>query len=511
MSMHGAGRSEAPDLEASSLGRRRRSPGAAKMARLAAVAPLLAATAVPAAAAPLAVNAGDTAWLIVATAFVLLMAVPGLALFYAGLVRAKNVVSVLTQVISVVCVTALIWILYAYSLAYTGGTWASFFGGLWKAGLHGVTPDSVAPTRVNGAGVPELAFVAFQMTFACVTPALIVGAFAERMRFSAVLMFAALWVTIVYAPIAHMAWYGPSADAIADAARAVEHAVTAEARAKAKAALALVQSDAGLFAQWGALDFAGGSVVHINAGIAGLVGAVTVGPRLGYGRQSMTPHNLAMMLTGGALLWVGWMGFNAGSSLRADGIAALAMMNTFAAAAAGAVAWAAIELRMRGKPSSLGLATGLLAGLVAVTPASGYIAPLAALLLGLVAGAVCFWACTALKQRYGYDDALDVFGVHCVAGLLGMLATGVLVNPALGGTGVLDFAAKPGSGVVQPYDAAAQIWAQAKACIVTLAWSGYASARLYTLVDMAVGLRPSEKEEEVGLDVSDHGERAYGS
>ena len=463
----------------------------------------------PALAAAPQPGSGDTAWMLMATALVLMMTIPGLALFYGGLVRTKNTISMLMQVFVIVCMVSLLWVIYGYSIAYTGGTWGSYFGGLWKAFLRGIGTEAVAPTHVNGAVIPEMVYVAFQMTFACITPALIVGAFAERMRFQACLLFVAMWVTFVYIPIAHMAWYGPGPDALADAARAVQMATTNDAKRAAEAALALLQSDAGLFAQWGALDFAGGTVVHINAGIAGLVGAVTIGKRTGYGRESMAPHNLTMTMIGAALLWVGWFGFNAGSALKADGVAALAMMNTFVAAAAGALSWMAVEMLGRGKPSLLGLVTELLAGLVAVTPAAGYSSPMGAVTLGLVSGAVCYFACIHIKMRFQYDDSLDVFGVHCVAGVIGTLAVGILANPTLGGTGVLDYVAQPGKAIVAQYDTWAQLWAQFKAIVVTLLWSSYVSARLYTLTDMAVGLRPAEDEETEGLDVVDHGERAY--
>ncbi len=468
-----------------------------------------AALATPAEASSPQLSSGDTAWMLSATVLVLMMSVPGLALFYAGLVRTKNTVSMLMQVMAIVCLVCLIWIAYGYSMTFSGGLWSSYFGGLSKGFMRGVTSDSLAATHTNGVAIPELVFVAFQMTFACITPAIIVGAFAERMRFSAVLVFVALWVTFVYAPIAHMAWYGPSPDALADAARAVQAATTAEAKAKAEAALALVQSDAGLFAQWGTLDFAGGTVVHINAGIAGLMGALALGKRTGYGQSSMAPHSIVLTMVGAALLWVGWFGFNAGSSLRADGIAALAMVNTFTAAAAAAMSWMAFETWTRGKPSLLGIVTGVLAGLVAITPGAGYAGPGGALVLGLVAGGLSFWACTRLKSRFGYDDSLDVFGVHFVAGALGTLAVAVLADPMLGGTGVIDYTAKPGQGVVAAYSMGAQLWAQLKAVIFTTIWSSYISARLFTLVDLTTGIRADETEEAKGLDLSEHGEKAY--
>ncbi|MGQ0671544.1 MAG: ammonium transporter [Hyphomicrobium sp.] len=445
-----------------------------------------------------AVNAGDTAWMLMASALVMLMTIPGLALFYSGLVRTKNTISMLMQVLVTVCAVCLIWIMIGYSLTFTGGSLGNYIGGLSRAMLQGIDVKSVFATYPNGDGIPEYARVAFQMTFACVTPAILVGAFAERMRFAACLLFVVLWVLVVYIPIAHMAWYAPPADVMAAAAKAVAQASTPDARSQADAALAALNDSSGLFVKWGAIDFAGGLVVHTSAGIAGLVGALIVGKRVGYGRDSMAPHSLAMTMMGGALLWVGWFGFNAGSALKADGTAALAMLNTFVAASSAAVAWMCIEMLNRGKPSLVGLVSGILAGLVAVTPAAGYAGPVGALSLGMLAGAVCYWFCTFLKARLDYDDALDVFGVHCVAGILGTLAVGVLVSPTLGGT-----------GLANDIDPATQFIAQSKAALVTLAWSSFASSRLYALVDSIVGLRLPEDEEDQGLDVVEHGERAY--
>ncbi len=463
----------------------------------------------PAAAATAAVNAGDTAWVLIATTLVLLMAVPGLAIFYGGLVRTKNVLSMLMQVFTVVCVVSIIWVVYGYSLTYTGSTAAGYIGGLSKLFLRGVTIDSSSATYTNGAHIPEYAFIAFQMTFACITPCLIAGAFAERMRFPATLLFLVLWVTCVYMPIAHMTWYWAGPDALAEAARAVQRAPLGEARLKAEYALAAMLADAGLFNQWGVLDFAGGLTVHISAGISGLVGAVILGKRVGYGRDSMAPHNLALTMMGAALLWVGWFGFNAGSALRANGTAALALINTFVAAAAAGLSWMAAEWHVRGKPSPLGLASGILAGLVAVTPAAGFIGPLGGIVLGFASGGLCFWFSTTFKEKFQYDDALDVFGVHCVAGIVGALGVAFLASPQFGGTGIVDFIARPGQGVIAVYDMAAQFWVQLKAVLVTLAWSAFVSVRLYKLVDLLVGLRPHEDEEDEGLDVVDHGERAY--
>ncbi|MGD9830946.1 MAG: ammonium transporter, partial [Hyphomicrobiaceae bacterium] len=378
---------------------------------------------------------GDTAWMLVATVLVLLMTIPGLALFYGGLVRTKNMLSVLMQVFAIVCVVALIWVIYGYSLAFTsGGSLNAYIGGLSKAFLKGVTVDSTAATFSNGVVIPEYVYICFQMTFACITPALIVGAFAERVKFSALLIFMVLWVTIVYFPMAHMVWYWAGPDAIADAAKKLASAAAGEAKTKAQAALDAVVGDAGLLYQWGALDFAGGTVVHINAGIAGLVGAIVIGKRVGFGRDAMPPHSLTFTMVGAALLWVGWFGFNAGSNLEANGTTALAMINTFVATAAAALAWMFAEWLGKGKPSLLGLVSGAIAGLVAVTPASGFAGPMGSIVLGLVAGVVCFVFCTSIKNALGYDDSLDVFGVHCIGGIVGAIGTGILVSPDLGGT-----------------------------------------------------------------------------
>ena len=460
-------------------------------------------------AAPPVPNKGDTSWMLISTALVLLMTVPGLALFYGGLVRTKNMLSMLMQVFTIVCVVCLIWVLYGYSLAFTGGPWNDYVGGLSKAFLKGVTPDSTAATFSNGVVIPEYVYIAFQMTFACITPALIVGAFAERMKFSALVLFTILWVTVIYLPIAHMVWYWGGPDAIGDAAKAVAAAAAGDAKTKAEAALAAAQADAGLLWQWGAIDFAGGTVVHINAGIAGLVGAFMLGKRVGYGRDSMAPHSLTMTMIGAALLWVGWFGFNAGSNLEANGTAALAMMNTFVAAAGAGLAWIAGEWIAKGKPSLLGIVTGAVAGLVAVTPASGYAGPMGSIVLGLVAGFACFWFSTVLKNMLKYDDSLDVFGVHCIGGIIGALATGFLVNPAMGGTGILDYVLKPGEGTVAPFVLGTQMMSQLKAVGLTLVWSGVGSAIIYKLVDILIGLRLTPDEERQGLDIVEHGERAY--
>jgi len=450
-------------------------------------------------------NKGDTAWMLTASALVLLMTIPGLALFYGGLVRTKNMLSMLMQVFFTVCIVCIIWVVYGYSLAFSEGTsFNSLVGGFSKAFLAGVTPDSTAETFTDGVVIPEYAYICFQMTFAAITPALIVGSMAERMKFSAIVLFIPLWVTFVYFPIAHMVWYWAGPGATVAASKAVA-AATGDAKAAAEAALAVVQANAGIAFQWGALDFAGGTVVHINSGIAGLMGALLVGKRVGYGREAMPPHSLTMTLVGAALLWVGWFGFNAGSALEANGTAALAMINTFVATAAAALAWMLAEKVAKGKPSLLGGASGAVAGLVAVTPASGFAGPMGAIVLGLVAGMVCMFACSAIKNALGYDDALDVFGVHCVGGILGAIGTGFLAAPLLGGTGVFDYA----TGKVGDYDMAAQVIIQAKTVALTLVWSGVGTIVLLTIVKVLVGLRPGTDQEREGLDLVDHGERAY--
>ncbi len=461
----------------------------------------------PASAQSMQVYSGDTAWLLTATTLVLLMTIPGLALFYGGLVRTKNALSMLTQVFAVVCVAAIIWMLVGYSLTFTAGTLPGFVGGFSKAFLKGVGPESAIATTTTGVAVPEYAYIAFQMAFACITPAIIVGALAERMRFTATLLFAALWILLVYIPVAHMAWFRVAPDAIAEATRQVLAAAPGEPRRMAEFALAQLQSSAGLFQQWGTLDYAGGTVVHITTGVAGLVGAVMLGKRVGYGRDSMAPHNLTLTITGAALLWVGWLGFNSGSALRADGIAALALLNTMLAPAAGALAWMLVETFVRGKPSALGLVSGVLAGLVGMSPTAGYVGPAGAIAIGLVAGVMCFLFVTAVKSRYEYDDSLDVFGIHCVAGLVGTLLLAVLASPAFGGFGMVEQA--KGGHVVGGYDIGFQVAAQLKAVVITVVWSAIVSSQLFRIVDVLVGLRPEEDEEDQGLDIVDHGERAY--
>src|ERR1700742_366917 len=394
-----------------------------------------AATAAPAAAAAVP-NKGDTAWMLVSSALVLMMSVPGLALFYGGLVRTKNTASVLTQVFPIVAMVGVIWTIYGYSLAFgDGGSMTPYIGGFTKAFMHGIDANSTSATFSNGVVIPELAYFVFQMTFAMITPALIIGAFAERIKFSAVMLFILLWVTFIYFPIAHWVWYVAAPDDVAAAAKALAAAADGAAKTAAQAKLDEVTGAVGWLAGAGALDFAGGTVVHINAGIAGLVGALIVGKRVGYGKDLMAPHSLTMTMIGAALLWVGWFGFNAGSNLEASGGAALAMTNSFVATAAAAMVWMFAEWIIKGHPSLLGALSGAVTGLVAVTPAAGYAGPMGAIVLGLVVGVVCLFMCTVVKNAFGYDDALDVFGVHCIGGIVGALGTGILVNPALGGTG----------------------------------------------------------------------------
>jgi Amt family ammonium transporter len=462
-----------------------------------------------AAAAPVP-NKGDTAWMLVASALVLMMSIPGLALFYGGLVRTKNMLSVLTQVFAIVSIVAILWVLYGYSLTFTnGGGLNDYIGGFSKAFLKGVDPTAVAATFSNGVVIPELVYMVFQMTFACITPALIVGAFAERMKFSALVVFMVLWVTFIYLPIAHMVWYWAGPDAIADAAKAVAAATDDAAKKVAQAKLDGVVADAGLIFKWGALDFAGGTVVHINAGIAGLVGCVVLGKRVGYGKELMSPHSLTMTMIGASLLWVGWFGFNAGSNLEANGTTALAFVNTMVASAAGAVAWLFVEWGAKGKPSLLGMVSGAVAGLVAVTPASGFAGPMGSIILGLVVGGACFFFCSTVKNALGYDDTLDVFGIHCVGGIIGAIATGILVSPSMGGVGLVDYIAKPGEASAGEYVMATQVFNQLKAVLLTLVWSGVGSLILYKIVDATIGLRVTQEQEREGLDIAEHGERAY--
>jgi Amt family ammonium transporter len=372
----------------------------------------------------------------------------------------------------------------------------------------GVGPDAVVPTFSNGVVIPELAYMVFQMTFAMITPALIIGGIAERMKFSAVMLFIFLWVSLIYFPVAHWVWASAAPDDIATAAKALAAAATPAAKAAAQAKLDAVTSTAGWLSQAGALDFAGGTVVHINSGIAGLVGALIVGPRLGFGKEAFPPHSLTLTLIGASLLWVGWFGFNAGSNLEANGTTALVFVNTMVATAAAALSWQFVEWAVKGKPSLLGLVSGAVAGLVAVTPASGYAGPMGSIVLGLLVSPICFFFVSAVKHKFKYDDALDVFGVHCVGGITGALMTGILVNPALGGVGITDYT-NFAHGNAGTYDLLTQMFAQGKAVLATLLYSGIGSAILYKVVDLTVGLRDTVDGEREGLDVSDHGERAY--
>ena len=450
------------------------------------------------AAAPVAAptpNKGDVSWMIVASAFVILMTIPGLALFYGGLVRTKNMLSVLMQVFVIFAMICVLWCIYGYSLAFTQGSGAlsPFIGGfdrLFLKGIFNPLDNSVAnaATFTKGVVLPEFIFVAFQATFAAITVCLIIGSFAERMKFSAVLLFSALWFTFSYLPIAHMVWYWAGPDAF-----------TTQAAGDAATATA------GWLNQKGALDFAGGTVVHINAGIAGLVGAYMVGKRVGLGKESMAPHSLTMTMIGASLLWVGWFGFNAGSALEAGGTATLAFVNTLFATAAATLSWTLAEWMIKGKPSMLGAASGAVAGLVAITPACGWVGVGGGLAIGALAGVVCLWGVNGLKKILGADDALDVFGVHGVGGILGALLTGVFNTWALGGTGIADYV----NNTIIDTSIGAQVWIQLQAVLTSLIWSSVVAFICYSIVKMTIGLRVSEEEEREGLDISSHGESAY--
>ena len=446
------------------------------------------AEAAPAAAAPVP-DKGDTAWMMISTVLVILMTIPGLALFYGGLVRTKNMLSILMQVFMIFSLVTVLWAIYGYSLAFTEG--GAFIGSFDRLFLKGITLESVAATFSKGVVIPELVFVAFQATFAAITCALIVGAFAERIKFSAVLLFTVLWFTFSYLPIAHMVWFWAGPDAYTDAAAAEK-----------------ATAIAGWLFQKGALDFAGGTVVHINAAVAGLVGAYVIGKRIGYGRESMAPHSLTLTMVGASLLWVGWFGFNAGSAYESTAAAALAMVNTILATSAATLSWSFGEWMGKGKPSMLGAASGAVAGLVAVTPAAGFVGPMGALVIGLLAGVICLWGVNGLKRLLGADDSLDVFGVHGVGGILGALLTGVFASPSLGGTGIYDYVA---NAVAPDYSIASQVLIQAEGVLVTIVWSGVVAFVAYKLVDLIVGLRVPEEEEREGLDISSHGESAYHS
>jgi Amt family ammonium transporter len=423
----------------------------------------------------------------ISTVLVILMTIPGLALFYGGLVRSKNMLSVLMQVFVVSSVIYVLWVIYGYTVAFSGGS--PFFGGFDKLFLKGITPDSIAATFSKGVVIPEFTFAAFQATFAAITCTLIVGSFAERAKFSAVLLFCVLWFTFSYLPVAHMVWYWDGPDAITDAA-----------------SLETVTAAAGWLWAKGALDFAGGTVVHINAAVAGLVGAYVIGKRVGYGKESMAPHSLTLTMVGASLLWVGWFGFNAGSNLEANGVAALAFINTLVATAAATLAWIAGEALAKGKASMLGAASGAVAGLVAITPACGFVGPMGAIVIGAVGGFLGLWGVNGLKRLLGADDSLDVFGVHGVCGIVGALLTGVFAAPSLGGTGVFDYVA---NAVNPEYSIVDQVIIQATAVGTTILWSAVVSFVAYKLVDIVLGLRVTEEEEREGLDISSHGETAY--
>ncbi|MFL6707214.1 MAG: ammonium transporter [Massilia sp.] len=465
-------------------------PAAPVAAPMAAAAPAAATPATPAAPTP---NKGDTAWMFIATVLVIMMTIPGLALFYGGLVRSKNMLSVLLQVFFIFAVIIILWCIYGYSLAFTEGN--AFFGKFDRAFLGGIWDPAkasftTAATFSKGVVIPEFVYVAFQGTFAAITCALIVGAFAERVKFTAVLLFMVLWFTFGYLPVAHMVWFWTGPDAITNAST-----------------LATETAKAGWLWQKGALDFAGGTVVHINAAVAGLVGAIMIGKRVGYGRESMAPHSLTMTMIGASMLWVGWFGFNAGSALEAGDVAALAFINTLLATACATVSWVFGEWITKGKPSMLGGASGAVAGLVAITPACGYVGPMGALVIGLLAGVVCLWGVNGLKRLIGADDSLDVFGVHGVGGILGALLTGVFAAPQLGGQGIFDYVTNKMS--TDAYSIGSQVITQATAVGTTIVWSAVVSVIAYKVVDLIVGLRVPEEEEREGLDITSHGESAY--
>ena len=463
-------------------------PEAAASAASVAAAPAAAASAAPAPTP----NKGDVAWMIVATALVIMMSIPGLALFYGGLVRSKNMLSVLMQVFVTFSMIVVLWCLYGYSLAFSEGN--AFFGGFDRVFMKGMFDPAkgefaMAATFSKGVVIPELLFLAFQATFAAITCCLIVGAFAERIKFSAVLMFMALWFTFSYAPIAHMVWFWMGPDAYTG-----------------KEVVDAMNAKAGYLWQMGALDFAGGTVVHINAAVAGLVGAYMVGKRVGYGKEAFTPHSLTLTMVGAALLWVGWFGFNAGSALEAGNTAVLAFINTFSATAAAVLAWCIGETLAKGKASMLGAASGAVAGLVAITPACGNVGLMGALVVGFIAGFACLWGVNGLKKMLGADDSLDVFGVHGVGGIVGALLTGVFNTQALGGPGLVGdwvTAAVSSNGI------GAQVWIQLKAVLLTIVWSGVVSLVAFKIVDLVIGLRVPEDEEREGLDITSHGETAY--
>ena len=462
---------------------------AADDAKPAATAPAAATAAAeaPAAAPALVPNKADTVWMLLSTALVLLMTLPGLSLFYGGLTRSKNILSIMMQCLVIFSLITVLWAVYGYSLAFTEGS--AFIGKFDRLFLAGITPETVAATFSKGVVIPEFVFMAFQAVFATITCCLIIGAFAERAKFSAILCFMVLWFTFSYLPIAHMVWFWPGPDEIKDAA-----------------SLEAMTAKAGWLFQKGVLDFAGGTVVHINAAVAGLVGSFVIGKRIGYGKESMKPHNMVFVMIGAALLWFGWFGFNAGSALEANSTAALAFINTYLATAAAVLGWVFAEWLTRGKPSMLGGASGCVAGLVAITPAAGFVGPMGALAIGVVAGVFCLWGVTGLKKMLGSDDSLDVFGIHGVGGIVGAILTGIFAAPALGGTGVFDYVTDK---VTPDYSIASQLWIQAQGVITTVIWSAVVSYIAFKLVDVIIGLRVPEDQEREGLDVTSHGESAY--
>ena len=432
----------------------------------------------------------DTVWVLVSAVLVIFMTLPGLALFYGGLVRSKNVLSILIQNLAVFSLVAVLWAVYGYSFAFTEGN--AFIGGTDRLFAAGLNASSIGATFTKGVYIPELAFFVFQGAFACITCALIVGAFAERAKFSAVLMFMVLWFTFSYAPIAHMVWFWMGPDAYAS-----------------KDVVDAMNAKAGLIWQHGALDFAGGTVVHINAAVAGLVGSYMIGKRIGYGREAFMPHSLTLTMVGASLLWVGWFGFNAGSALEANNFAALAFINTFAATAAAVLAWCLGEGLMKGKASMLGAASGAVAGLVAITPAAGNVGIVGALIIGFISGFVCLWGVHGLKRMLGADDSLDVFGVHGVGGILGALLTGVFNSPNLGGPSIVADWVTVGMVAPDAYSIASQVWIQAKGVLITIVWSAVVSVIAFKIVDLVIGLRVPEDDEREGLDITSHGETAY--
>ena len=462
---------------------------AAEDAKAAVSAPAASAAAAeaPAAAPALVPNKADTVWMLLATALVLLMTLPGLSLFYGGLTRSKNILSIMMQCLVIFSLITVLWAVYGYSLAFTEGN--AFIGKFDRLFLAGITPETVAATFSKGVVIPEFIFMAFQAVFATITCCLIIGAFAERAKFSAILCFMVLWFTFSYLPIAHMVWFWPGPDDIKDAA-----------------SLEAMTAKAGYLFQKGVLDFAGGTVVHINAAVAALVGSFVIGKRLGYGKESMKPHNMVFVMIGAALLWFGWFGFNAGSALEANSTAALAFINTYLATAAAVLGWVFAEWLTRGKPSLLGGASGCVSGLVAITPAAGFVGPMGALAIGVSAGVVCLWGVTGLKKMLGSDDSLDVFGIHGVGGILGAILTGVFAAPSLGGTGVFDYVTDK---VTPDYSIASQLLIQAQGVIITVIWSAVVSYIAFKLVDIIIGLRVPEDQEREGLDITSHGESAY--